>query len=152
MKNSLSLILRSCGRFRNLAERSGLKTGGFRTERRHRNAARFCATGCGERTRPSYLRQRAVKRAWSPEARATAGLWASVGGEPTTLTSPLFLVLILTLKNENQIFVTLSTSAISSLLNNFSISTRINIRSPSEPSPVRYSVDMVTANSGAGRI
>jgi len=27
-----------------------------------------------------------LKRAWSPEARATAGLWACVGGEPTTLT------------------------------------------------------------------
>ncbi|MNI93458.1 hypothetical protein D3C73_1514170 [compost metagenome] len=46
----------------------------------------------------------------------------------------------------------MSTSDISSLLSSFSISTRISMRSPRDPRPVRYSVASVTANSGAGRI
>jgi len=41
---------------KNLAERSGFETYGSKTERRHRGATRFCATGCGERTCPSCLR------------------------------------------------------------------------------------------------
>lgn len=40
------------------AERSGLKTCGFRTERGNRAAAGFCATRGSHRTRPSFQRQR----------------------------------------------------------------------------------------------
>jgi len=43
-------------RFKNPAERSGLKTKGFRTERRDRAAAGFCATRVNYRTRPSFQR------------------------------------------------------------------------------------------------
>ncbi len=40
-------FLKSHGRFRNLAERSGFETRGSNTERGHRNAARFPACRCG---------------------------------------------------------------------------------------------------------
>ena len=45
------------------AERSGLKTCGFRTERGNRAAAGFCATRGSHRTRPSFQRQRVFEKA-----------------------------------------------------------------------------------------